>query len=617
MFVDAARLRSDLEAGRAGQALAALRRMPLAGRAGEIDAVGRVLGEYAHAVPPNAEQSVSMALLGSFTTDPIANAARCVMAREGFWPRVYEAPLQAFRQEILDSASGLYRERPDFVLLALHAEAVAPFPAPGTSPAQVQADRARVVEEFVGYWNHLHDRLSAQILQHTLPFSPWQLAGEGERAAPCSTHGYVEDLNRALREAAPPFVHWVDTHLLANCVGIEQWRNRRLHFVGKYGFDPRFLDRYALCLAGVLRALWGRAKKCIVLDLDNTLWGGVVGDDGLDGIELGNGSPTGEAYADFCAYLKQLKERGILLAVCSKNEETAAREVFERHRGMPLAWTDFAAVRCNWQDKPANLADLARELNLGLAHLLFVDDNPAECELVAGTLPEIDVVQLTGDPAGFPAQLDRAHWFDLTTLSAEDVGRSRSYAARRSAEELQRGATDLGAYLTALDMRGEIGEATAADLPRLAQMEAKTNQFNLTTRRFTADELEGMSRDERHLVLACRLADRFADHGLVASMVVRRDGDRWVIQNWLMSCRVFSRTLEHFMFRALWERAAAAQVREIVGLFRPSERNGVVRDLYRSLGFDLAATRDEGEEWHCAVAPDRVPPATYVRRADV
>jgi FkbH-like protein len=277
--------------------------------------------------------------------------------------------------------------------------------------------------------------------------------------------------------------------------------------------------------------------------------------------------------------------RGVILGICSKNEMANVAEIFEKHRHMPLRLDDFSVVRCNWENKASNLAAIALELNIDVSALVFADDNPAECELVRQVLPAVHVVQMDGDPAAFVRRLDRERLFDSQGYSDEDIKRSKSYQAKAKTATLQASTPDLETYLVSLEMHGEFWIARHEDIPRLAQMEAKTNQFNLTTRRWTADHISRFIDADDHDVFCFRLSDRFADHGLVGSMIVSYQGAEARILGWLLSCRVFSRTCEEFMLPELVKCARTRGVQRIVGEYVATEKNQVVANLFTRLGF--------------------------------
>ena len=590
----------------------AMRAHPLQGF--EMELVGRVLRDVDPAVA--GHPLIRVAVLASHTSEPLENAARLALLREGFLATVYEAPFASYRQEILNGASEFYAFKPDLVILAPSLGDSSAVPDGPMDDAAVQERLAREVEGWRQLWNQLATRLGVPVLQHVAEAPSEQFAGIAERRAGWTAARFVAELNQQMLEAAPGFVRWVDVDRLAAQVGRQNWRDPRLFHHGRYTFATRFLPEYESLLGGAVRTALGTAKKALIVDLDNTLWGGVIGDDRLEGIRLGPETAEGAAYHAFCRYVKALGQRGVILGICSKNERSIAAEVFEQHPHMPLKLDDFAAISCNWNDKAANLAALARELNIDLSSFVFVDDNPAECELVRQTLPQVHTIQLSGDPASFIRQLDQLHLFDTQAFSGEDLKRADSYRARAQAKALADEAPDLDAYLASLDMRATLKEADESVLARLSQMEMKTNQFNLATRRLTIDQLAAMAAAPDTLVLTASLVDRFADHGLVSYLAATVTDDTLHITDWLMSCRVFSRTLEHLMFNHLVDFALDRQVHRIETRFTPTAKNAVMKGLLDGFGFSCVTGGAPPEgPWEYAIASDRVPMKSFITAA--
>lgn len=511
-----------------------------------------------------------VAVLGDCTVDAIGAALSLAFAAEGVLAELFVAPYGTMKAQVLDPGSDLHGFKPEVVLLV---------PAP-------ESAEAGSADEWPMLWQTLAERHpGVRILQHLYETPEDDLTGPAEARADWSARSITRRVNDALVAAAPGFVHLIDMERLASRVGKLSFRDPRLWHHGKLPFALKHVPDYALYLSGAVRRALGKARKCLVLDLDNTLWGGIIGDDGLDGIRLGPGDAVGEAHAAFCAYAKALARRGVILAIASKNDPAIALEVFDAHPHMPLKRTDFAAIRCNWDNKADNLRAIAAELNIDVSALVFADDNPAECELVRRELPQVTVVEMAGDPSGFIRKLDRLRLFELDALSAEDLARTEAYQARAAAEGARASAASLDDYLTSLAMRGQVWTAGAGDLTRLAQMEGKTNQFNLTTMRWSTEQLVAFMAAPDHEVLCFRLADRFADHGLVSSLVVRY-GERAEILSWLMSCRVFSRTAEAFILSEVMERAKARGATRLGGRYVATAKNGVVAQLYPKLGFE-------------------------------
>ncbi|MBX3657856.1 MAG: HAD-IIIC family phosphatase [Ramlibacter sp.] len=578
----------------------------------DLFACAEALQRFAQEAAGSGAGVVRVAVAGDFTCDLLARAIACAMAQEGDVPLLHVAPFGVMQQECLNPASALHAFGPDLVVLAPDwRETVQPLP-PDTPAAAVDADIQQQVSRFEHLWAALEAR-GCTLIQHTLVPPPLQWQGIAERRSAAGLCSRIDALNRALLEAGAGRVCWLEADRLAAQVGLAAWSPARFHYAGKIGFDPRFLPDYLPWFRGAWRAATGRAKKLLVLDLDDTLWGGTIGDDGLEGIALGpDHGARGEAFAAWQHYIAQLGQRGVMLAVCSKNAPELAASGFD-HRFSVLRRDDLAAFVCSWDDKATGLRQIAAELNLGLDAMVFVDDNPAERALVQRLLPEVTVVDLGTDPARFIDRLEAGHWFDSQGHTAADLQRTAAYAARREARAAQSTAGDLASYLADLDMVGQLALAQTTDLPRLAQMELKTNQFNLTTRRYSQVQLAGALGQAGRQLLTFQLKDRFGDHGLVASLVVVREGDALTIDSWLMSCRVFARSAEQFILGGLAALAREQGATVLRGEYLPTPRNGVVADLYPRLGFAPACT--QGRFWQRELAAPLDDLASPIRSA--
>ncbi|HSV52318.1 MAG TPA: HAD-IIIC family phosphatase [Burkholderiaceae bacterium] len=540
-----------------------------------------------------------IAVAGDCNVQLLAQAVACAIAQEGELALVHAVPYDAATQECLDPHSPLHAFRPETVLLVPDwRQALLPLAPDAGAQEVAQATQAQV-GRFEALWAALQARPCA-IIQHLLVPPPQLLRGVAERRAPAAAVRRVQALNDALLEAGAGRVTWLEADRFASQMGELAWSSARFFHAGKLGFDPRFLPDYLPWFRGAWRAATGQAKKLLVLDLDDTLWGGAIGDEGLDGIALGPGHGSqGEAFAAWQQYVAALGARGVVLAVCSKNAPELAAAGFE-HPCSTLRHRDFAAFVCSWDDKATGLRRIAAELCLGLDAMVFVDDNPAERALVQQMLPEVTVVDIGTDPAQFIDRLEAGHWFDMQAYTDADLRRGAAYAGRREAQAAQSGPVDLEAYLHGLQMMGHARAAQPGDLPRLAQMELKTNQFNLTTRRTTQARLAALLQDEHWLLLTLHLRDRFADHGLVASLLALREGEVLRIDNWLMSCRVLGRTAEAFTLAALVRLARQQGATALVGEYLATARNGVVADLYPRLGF--VPVDDHGRFWRRALS---------------
>jgi FkbH-like protein len=555
----------------------------------------RLASEGLHAVA-SGEASVSglrplrIALLSSHTVDHLVPAIRVAGLQRRLALSVHVAPYGMYRQALLMDDAELAAFAPQLLVLALDARD-APLQLPlEASQADVDAAVAERVDELRLLWRRARERFAAQVVQQTLVPADPQLFGSFEALVPAAPYAVIDRLNTAIRTAARE-----DGVLLMDLA----WEAAR----GSYGdglseplrwhqakqlVSPNLAPLYGDQLARIAAASVGLSRKCLVLDLDNTLWGGVVGDDGVEGILLGQGSPSGEAFLAFQRYAVMLARRGIILAVCSKNDLSVAEAAFN-HPEMALKRSDIAAFVANWEDKAGNLRRIASMLDIGLDSLVFVDDNPAERDIVRRELPEVAVPELPDDVADYPARVAAAGYFEAVSFTSDDATRGRNYALNAERKAAMNEATDMEGYLRGLEMVLTATPIGAAELTRCTQLINKTNQFNLTTRRYSEAEVERIAGDPASVALAIRLADKFGDNGLISVVLARPDTsvaeDELLIDSWLMSCRVLGRQVEEAVLDMLADAAIAAGYRALVGEYRPTERNGMVAEHYPRLGF--------------------------------
>lgn len=530
------------------------------------------------------------AILGGVTTQPIRELILPLSLSEGTWAEIYEGNYNSFETEPLDPNSEVYQFRPDIVLLATSSLNIGQWPQPGDSDECVDALVEKTLQGFRLRWDALVKGTGARLLQHNFDLPPVRPLGRLEGRYSWSPSRFIQKLNDALWQHEGREIRLLDLGQLSADFGRWQWQEPRWYHHSKHGFDPSLVCHYGRALGGLARAMFGKTRKCLACDLDGTLWGGIIGDDGIDGIEIGNTSAAGEAYAAFGRYLKNLRSLGVALAVNSKNDVESAREVFVRHPEMPLKLNDFAAFVCNWEPKSGNLRQIAKQLNVGLDSIVFIDDNPAECEEVRQALPEVTVIEMNGDPAYFPRRLEELHLFTPLDFTAEDFSRAQSFEAMRQLNDLSDSATDLESYLASLEMEATIGPAQPGESPRLEQLFRKTNQFNLTSREYDQVELARIMESPTDFCLSCWFKDKLASHGLVSAVIGRIEGEALIIDNWVMSCRVFTRTLEDCIFAHLLEFAGQCHCRIIRGEFVATAKNGYSQLLYERLGF-----RNSGE----------------------
>lgn len=559
-----------------------------------------------------------LALVGSATLDHLVPGIRVAALRRELWLDLHCGAYGQYRQEILDPASPLRAFKPQTVVLSIAAAHAVPEMQSLISAEEVDHRLAAVIEELQGLWRRARDTYDASVIQQTFLNLEEPLFGNFDRLLPASPWRVTERLNDLLTHAArADRVALLDVARASSRDGIDQWFDAARMLQAKQEIAPQVAPLYGDYVARIVCAQRGMSKKCLVLDLDNTLWGGVLGDDGLQGIVLGQGSAAGEAHLGVQRYAKQLQERGVILAVCSKNDPTIAEEAFRVHPEMLLKRADIAAFVANWDDKARNLVTIAEQLNIGLDSLVFLDDNPAERARVREALPAVAVPELPADVSGYVRRLAEAGYFEATTFTADDTHRALQYAQNAERDALRGASQNLDEFLAGLQMSLEYGPFAAADMTRVAQLINKTNQFNPTTKRYSQEQLETRRTAPGSLTLQFRLRDRFGDNGLVSVMLLVPQSDGVLeIDTWVMSCRVFGRQLEHEAMNIAVESARRAGARELIATYAPTAKNGVVRDLYPKLGFRAAAapTEPDGASRWSLTLSDYAPSATHIAR---
>lgn len=579
--------------------------------AGLLNKAARLMDRLLAKGTPAPGKQVRVALVSSSTTDLLPPLLRLACARDGMAAEVYTGPFGAYRQELLDAGSALHRFKPDFVIIALHWRDAALSSLGNASDAA-----EKFVDGLRELWTATQRITPCTVLQHSFDQPACEAAGylatyeEGGRSR------QIAEINRRLFETRASGVVIVDCGLLQARSGFSAWSDEALWHVAKQHPSatalPRLVDRYARLMAARI----GLTKKVLVLDLDNTLWGGVVGEDGPHGIKVGPPSAVGEAHAALQRYALELKARGVLLAVCSKNNEADAREPFRSTLGMELKEDDFVAFVANWEEKPDNLRRIAKMLNLGTDSLVFLDDNPLERAKVRRSMPEVAVVDLPADPAGYVAALDGGAYFEALSLSSEDTARHASYVANLQRDSLKAKTGNLDEFLTSLDMRMCHGPFNDAVHDRVVQLLNKTNQFNLTTRRYGSGELTALRSDAGVWTQYFKLVDCFGDNGVIGLLMAKpgEAADVWEVDSFLMSCRVLGRQAEEFMIRTLLTAAKERGIRLVRGVFVPTAKNAMVADLYERLGFALEKREAGGAASFIWNVADQTPPhVPYVR----
>lgn len=529
---------------------------------------------------------VKVGICGDVATQLLTAALRERLASRGVDAEIYEAPFDQVRRQLLTADSELQKFDPRFVVVWEAIERV--------------RERAQTVEARLADVGALCAATRGTVL--------YVNAADGA--------GVDSRFVRAFDAGLDALAETTDNLQIVDLASLVAERGRAalfspmLYYTASLALVPEGQQALAARIVEKIAALCGRERKVAVVDLDGTLWGGIAGEDGVEGIETAE-SPLGRAHADFQRWLKELQTRGILLAVCSKNDLSLAEEVFAAHPEMPLKRTDFAAFVANWDPKPQNVAKIAATLNLGLDSFVFLDDRKEEREAVRQALPDVTVPELPEDPAAWVGFLGALDLFETASASVDDASRTARYLHEAARQEVRKTFADEAAFLEDLAMRAEVLPLDGGTIPRVARLTQRTNQFNVLTKRYGEAELRALAEDPATVPLVVKLSDRFGDYGIVSVVIGRRRGAELFIDTWLMSCRVIGRGVEHFVFNQLIETARSLGVETIVGRYEATAKNALVKELFPSLGFSAA----EDGSYRLAVGAAG-PRRTFVARGD-
>jgi len=536
-----------------------------------------------------------LAVLSNSTIDLIVPALIASAARHGIALEVIQPSYDQVAQEALTPDSKVNSSHPDAVLFAIDYHALPLKVSLGNTEAS-EATVLGVLQYFEALRNGIRSASNAVCIFQTLAPPVESLFGSLDRALTGTLQSLIYRINRELAESA---LGWGDVVLdvasLAETVGLADWHDPQLWNMGKIAFSDEFIPLYGDHVARLIGTLRGKSRKALILDLDNTVWGGVIGDDGLDGIQLAQGDARGEAHLAVQRLALDLRQRGVVLAVSSKNTDEVARQPFEKHPEMLLKLDHIAVFQANWNDKATNIQAIADSLSLGLSAMVFLDDNPVERGLVRRLVPQVAVPELPDEPAYYARTLAAAGYFEAIAFAAEDLKRAGFYQdnAKRASLEKQVGGVD--AYLASLDMTITFQPFDAIGRSRIVQLINKSNQYNLTTRRYTDPEVAEAENDADVFTMQVRLEDTFGDNGMISVVICRpAEAGTWEIDTWLMSCRVLGRKVEHMVLRELLAHARSAEIGKLRGIYRPTEKNKLVVDHYARLGFTKVHEEEGG-----------------------
>lgn len=553
-----------------------------------------------------------IAILGGSTTNEVADQLGLFLLQYGIEAEFYQSEYAQYWQDAMFGNPALDAFAPDIIFIHTNWRNITDFPSMTDSAADINAMLDAQYAHFEAMWQALAQKFHCPVIQNNFERPNYRLLGNRDIWDERGRSNFISRLNQKFYDyaAAHEDFYINDIDYLAADYGLSAWGDAFYWHMYKYALCLDAIPSLACSVANIIKSLYGRNKKALVLDLDNTLWGGIVGDDGVDGIAVGPEMPEGQVYAEFQSYCKALKSIGVILGVDSKNDEENALAGLQHPDGV-LRPADFVSIKANWQPKDQNLQTMAAELSLGVDSFVFADDNPAERAIVAAQLPGVATPPLDG-AENYIKTLDHGGYFEVTTLSGEDLKKTELYHANAQRAQAQAAFGDYGQYLDSLAMHATIRPFEALYIQRIAQLTNKSNQFNLTTLRCTEDDIRAFAADPDAVCLYGKLADKFGDNGVVTVVAGVRQGDALHLKLWLMSCRVLKRGMEDAMMDAVIADAAAKGIKTVVGAYYPTAKNAMVRDFYKEMGFTQTDADDAGNTtWQQEVA-DYTPRGAHI-----
>jgi FkbH-like protein len=535
-----------------------------------------------------------LALLGDSATQFLAKAIKAHGYQEKINFEIFEADFDQLDRQILDSASELYRSEPEFIVLYLSSEKLLDrFARTGLEVRTRFGEQ--IVSEIQNWWDTIARHGRAKVIHLNFIEINDAIFGHFAAKVPASFSFQIKKINYELMKLAQEQKHVfiADVAGLSNQAGYINAHDARLYSMAKVAFALDFLPPVAKAIVDVIKAISGAVKKCLILDLDNTVWGGVIGDDGMENIQIGE-LGMGHAFDRLQTWAKELKHRGIILAVCSKNELATAKRPFQEHPDMILRLEDIAVFVANWNNKADNIKQIQTTLNIGFDSMVFLDDSPFERNLVREHLPEVTIPELPEDPALYVPHLCALNLFETASFSDEDRERTRQYQEEAVRHDFQKSFTSVDEYLKSLDMASEVKAFDDFSIPRVAQLTQRSNQFNLRTVRYTEADIDRLRRANECLTMSFGLADKFGDYGLIGLIILSRHGSIGAfIDTWIMSCRVLKRGMEEFIVNQMALKARSQGFQRLVGEYLPTPKNSMVKNLYEQMGFTACEGRWE------------------------
>lgn len=548
-----------------------------------------------------------IAVLGGSTTHDIIRVLEVFLLNRGIQPSFYESEYAQYWQDVMFDNAELVEFEPDLIYIHTSNRNITRYPSVGDTEAQIDAMLEEQYEHFCVMWEKLADKYRCPVIQNNFEYPFYRILGNREAVFIQGRINFLNRLNekfyRYAREHEGFYIN--DINYMSAAYGLDKWADPFYWHMYKYAMCMQAIPEFSYNLSNIVKAVFGKNKKSLVLDLDNTLWGGVVGDDGVENIEVGQETSMGQVYAEFQEYVKAQKDIGVMLNINSKNEYDNAVAGLNHPDGI-LKPEDFILIKANWEPKSRNIAAIAEELNILPDSLVFVDDNPAERDIVGVQVSGVSVPEI-GTPEQYIRVLDHAGFFEVTSLSEDDRKRNEMYKANMEREKQQQNFGDYREYLLSLEMKGVIKPFEPIYMARIAQLTNKSNQFNLTTRRYTQSDIEQFAAGEEYITRYGKLEDKFGDNGVVSVVIGRKDdaGKALHLELWLMSCRVLKRDMEYAMMDSVVRACRECGIGTIYGYYYPTAKNGMVKEFYAAMGFQkIQEEADHSTVWQYDIPAD-------------
>lgn len=535
-----------------------------------------------------------IAVLGGSTTHDIVAMLELFLLNQGIKPTFFESEYNKYWEDVMFDNEELVALNPDLIYIFTSNRNIQNYPKVGMSEEDVNTLLDADFNRFKLMWEKIEAKYHCPVIQNNFEFPTYRLLGNQDAVNVAGRVSYINALNerftRYAREHKDFYI--CDIQYLSASYGLDAWADPLYWHMYKYALSMEAIPTLSYSVSNIIKSLYGKNKKVLALDLDNTLWGGIVGDDGPENLAIGPETSMGQVYSEFQEYIKSHKDIGVILTVDSKNDHENALAGLNHPDGT-LRPDDFIVIKANWDPKSKNLVDTANELTLLPESFVFVDDNPAEREIIRAQVPGVAVPEI-GNVEDYIKAIDHAGYFEVTNLSADDAKRNEMYKANAQRLALESSFTDYGQYLDSLEMTGIIDNFEPLFIDRITQLTNKSNQFNLTTKRYNRTEIEEVANSDEYIEIYGKLIDKFGDNGVVSVVIGHKNADELDIDLWLMSCRVLKRDMEYAMMDGIVERAKAAGLSKIKGYYYPTAKNNMVRNFYEQMGFTKISEDEQG-----------------------